>query len=291
MAAPLSVFLDSRAPASQLVRWLLRERGVPWVAREIDTLVALEHLEPWYVRLTPAAAVPMLVRDGAVADRLSAILLAVHAAAGDDVMLPAACRDEVEGWLLRLDDFPVDALGRGADTIGALDLGRRRRALAKRAVAHPDLDGTYRALAASLEDGPGDRIATIEAILTSAEAALALPAGAAGDPLRDNDGPWLVGSSLTLADVALAACVAALARSELRYLLTPDRWPHLAKWWGRFRRQPSVRRSGLTDHPDGQPLVAWAGWLLPRVAALTAALVALYVVVRWWRRRSTPQHA
>jgi glutathione S-transferase len=284
VAAPLSVFLDSRAPASQLVRWLLRERGVPWVAREIDTLVALEHFEPWYVRLTPAAAVPMLVRDGAVADRLSAILLEVHAAAGDDVMLPASHRDEVEGWLLRLDDFPIDTLGRGDGSIGALDLGRRRRTLAKRAVAHPDLDGTYRALAAALEDGPDDRVATIEAILTSAEAALA----EADAPLRDNDGPWLVGRALTLADVALAACVAALARSELRYLLTPDRWPHLAKWWGRFRRQPSVRRSGLTDHPDGQPLVAWAGWLLPRVAAVTAALVALYVVVRWWRRRSAP---
>jgi glutathione S-transferase len=63
-------------------------------------------------------------------------------------------------------------------------------------------------------------------------------------------GPWLAGTTFSLADVAMAPMinrVEVLARPEM---IAPARRPRVADWWQRIQERPGVQEAFAFKNPD-----------------------------------------
>lgn len=62
---------------SMRVRWLLDEKGIPWVSHEID-LGKKVNLQDWYLRINPKGLVPAIVDDGVPVNESNDILFYIE---------------------------------------------------------------------------------------------------------------------------------------------------------------------------------------------------------------------
>ena len=192
----------------RIVAMTLLEKGVPWTHVEVDPFA--ETVPESYLALNPFGRVPTLVHDGFVLYETTAITRYVDEAFAGAPLHPADARGRAR----------MNQIIAVADSYGYWPLVRQ--------VFSHRVFGPAQGRA-------GDEAAIAEGLRKSKAVLAALDGLAAG-------GPFLAGSSLSLADLNLGAMVdyftaAEEGRAELA------RHPGLSQWWVAFSQRPSLLRT------------------------------------------------
>jgi glutathione S-transferase len=192
----------------RIVAMTLAEKNLAWTHVEVDPFA--ETIPDTYLALNPFGRVPALVHDGFVLYETTAITRYIDDAFGDTALQPADPRERAR----------MNQIVAVADSYGYWPMVRQ---VFSHRVFRP------------AEGGAGDEAAVSEGIEKSARVLAALDDLAAG-------GPFLVGDTLSLADLHFGAMIAYFAmaqegRSELR------RHAKLAEWWAAFSTWPSLVKS------------------------------------------------
>ena len=192
----------------RIVAMTLVEKNVAWTHVEVDPFA--ETIPDTYLALNPFGRVPTLVHDGFVLYETTAITRYIDEAFGGTALQPADPRERAR----------MNQIVAVADSYGYWPMVRQ---VFSQRVFRP------------AEGGAGDEAAVSEGIEKSARVLAALDDLAAG-------GPFLVGDTLSLADLHFGAMIAYFAmaqegRSELR------RHAKLAEWWAAFSTWPSLVKS------------------------------------------------
>ena len=225
------------------VRVVLAEKKIAWQSRPIE-LLRFEHLRPDYLQMNPAGVVPTLVHDQKVVTESSVICQYLDDAFTEAPLMPAApyARALARAWLKFFDD-EVHAAVRIASfqllyrpLLAALPASELEARLSR----HPD---PQRARAfREAARGEFDAAAVAKAVERFSYFIRRIEDAAARDA-------WLAGSTLSLADVAMAPFAERLVHMRLAHLW--DGHPHARAWMTRILARPSVVSSGA---PKGHRL-------------------------------------
>lgn len=187
----------------RIARLVLLEKGVAFEQAEVDPFAGAPN---WYLALHPFARVPTLRHDGFVLYETSAIARYVDAAFAGVRLVPEGAR----------------ALGRMQQVISVVDSYGYRpmvRQVFSNAVFRPRVGAAVDAA----EIGAG--LASAAVILGALEALVA--------------GEWLVGESMSLADLHLGPMMAYFVAAPQGAAMLAD-FSLLAAWWERLRRRASM---------------------------------------------------
>lgn len=249
------------------MRLQLEEKKIPWHGEFVDLLRG-DHLKPQFLRINARGLVPALVHDGSVIIESTVILEYIEDVFPEPPLRPSmpALRAQMRVW----EKLPDDGLHAACGTISfaaafaeQLARGTNAEALERRLATMPDPERANRQRLL-IRDGFEtpfvlQAVGVYERMLDEMNAAL-----------EKTDGPYLVGSQFTLADVALAPYVERLDRLGLSRLWENAR-PHVARWFSRVRERASfkaafdpyephgyddlVRRGGVDLWPKIEPLL------------------------------------
>ena len=190
----------------RIARLVLLEKGVAFEQAEVDPFAGAPE---WYLALHPFGRVPTLRHDGFVLYETSAIARYVDAAFPGVRLVPGGAR----------------AQGRMQQVISIVDSYAYRpmvRQVFSNAVFRP-------------RAGAAVNAAEIDAGLAAAATVL-------GALERVVDGEWMVGQTLSLADLHLGPMMAYfVAAPEGAAVL--EQFPRLAGWWGRMQGRASMVES------------------------------------------------
>lgn len=220
---------------SMKVRLCLAELAVPYEERIVDIGLALENLEPWYVRLNPRGVVPTLC-DGELVVTDSAKIMR-YLADRFDTGLPQEPqqRAEVERWVKVADAFPLHAISysRGGIPRGNELLASRLARIVENKVRHPDLADTYTALydrVSALRNASVDSEGTTAALAELDTAFSNLNAILASKPFIGSE-------TYSIADVIWTVTLARLDMLKLGDLFSS--FPLLSAYYERMLARPS----------------------------------------------------
>lgn len=219
--------------SSQKVRLALVEKGLDHDSVSVDLQAGEQHT-PAYRALNPRGVVPTLIHGDAVLTESAAILEYL-----DDVFLEpalrphdAVARQRMRAWVRRLDDVHHPANGMmhyallGRPALQALSPERLEAMLQ----AMPNRrDRALRAAAARLGiEAPefADAVRTQEEMLDALDTDL-------------TNRPFLIGDSLTHADLVALPYVARLEQMGLLVLIVASDRSRLAAWYDRMKVRPS----------------------------------------------------
>lgn len=216
-------------------RMALEQKGVAWESRYID-LFSFDQMKPEYLAINPDGIVPTLVHDGAVIRESSVIIAYV-----DDAFDGPALKPENPVQIARMREF----IKLTDDKFSAIVLPTYvkyilpklknrwcEEELIKQAERRPM--EYYKKVHG---DGVQNRItdadiakchADIKIILDRMEALL-------------EDGPWLAGGDLSLAEIAIAPYMFRLLALGLDGWWAADVRPRVGDWYGRVSALPSYR--------------------------------------------------
>lgn len=248
--------------SSQKVRLALAEKQLAWDGVAVDLQAGEQHT-PAYRALNPRGVVPTLVHDGAILIETAAILEYLDDVFPQPALRPAdpVARQHMRAWIRRLDDVHHPANGMMHYAI----LGRPAlqamppATLAAMLQAMPNRrDRALRADAALLGvDAPAfaDAVQTQEEMLDAMTVALARST-------------YLVGETITLADLTALPYVARLEHMGLAPLIEQTQRQALTDWYVRMKTRPSWRDAigvvpaAVIDHWQALGRQAW-----PKIAA------------------------
>ena len=244
--------------SSQVVRFVLAEKGIPFKERLMDVGPALQNYDPWYLKINLRGVVPTLVDD----DRIvcDSLRIARYLEGKSDVdLFPSdpELRDQVEEWL---DDFdkvperilPYIALEGGQKKFLMWDLRRRIRVLAFLAKsqiamrrAYQDKLADMKKLAADLEreDIKLATITDVKAFLATVE-----------DQLSGGQS-YLFGEKFTTADVILGVYMARLRLLKLDAHFKDCQHKHLNAWYERVQSRPAFEEANVGMSAKGSGLL------------------------------------
>ena len=92
---------------SQKVRIFLRLKGIPWQSHDVD-LKAAGNYTPWYLGINPRGLVPCLVHDGAVHIESNDIIDYLESTFPEPTLIPGGARDAIRDLLREEDELHVD---------------------------------------------------------------------------------------------------------------------------------------------------------------------------------------
>lgn len=194
----------------RIVAMTLTEKGVPWTHVEVDPFD--KPIPETYLALNPFGRVPTLVHDGFVLYETTAITRYVDEAFADTPVQPADPKERAR----------MNQIIAVADSYGYWPMVRQ---VFSHRVFRP------------AQGSAGDEAVIAEGLQKSKAVLAALDRLAAG-------GPFLAGSSLSLADLHLGAMVAYFAAAaEGRFELL--RHARLSEWWAAL----SIRQALLKTDP------------------------------------------
>lgn len=218
---------------SQRVRFVLEEKGLPYIDRRVD-LVAGEHLSAEYLALNPNGVVPTLLHDGRVIIESSVINEYLNELFPDVSLVPEhpAERAQMRAWVQHLDEVMTPAIRYpsfqqffGGALRGMSD--EERRAFAGRLPLRKDfvLEIDANGFPAYKLDAAMERIqmslSRMEAALTSTR--------------------WMAHDMFTLADIAMMPSIVRLEDLGLASLW--DERPQVADWYQRLQAKPAFART------------------------------------------------
>ncbi|MFM0741173.1 glutathione S-transferase family protein [Paraburkholderia xenovorans] len=220
---------------SMKVRLCLAELAVPYDERIVDIGLALENLEPWYVRLNPRGVVPTLC-DGELVVTDSAKIM-YYLADRFETGLPQEPqqRAEVGRWVDVADTFPLHAISYSRCGIprGNELLASRLARIVENKARHPDLADTYSALydrVSALRDASVDGEGTTAALAELDTAFSNLNAILASNPFIGSE-------TYSIADVIWTVTLARLDMLKLGDLFSS--FPLLSAYYERMVARPS----------------------------------------------------
>ena len=258
----LKLYHFNNSVCSQKVRLALAEKGLEWDEQLVD-LFKLEQYEPDYVKLNPKGVVPTLVHDGHPVIESTLICEYLDDVFPDPPLLPAdpAARAAMRVWTKAVDE----GLHEGVTAISFSAMFRERmkamsdevRARRYRNIGDPVRRDRDRTVFKHGVDSPHvfNAIAAYETLFGKLDKALA-------------DGrEWIMGESLTLAEINLAPYAARLEYLDLLGVWIAER-PAVGAWWGRLKARPVYRTqlSGRLTEAEIEPMRRFGGAIRERMA-------------------------
>jgi glutathione S-transferase len=250
----LELYHHGSSACAAKVRFALAEKQVAWTSRYVDILAG-EQFTPAFLALNPKAVVPVLVHDGRVIPESTVICEYTDEAFSGPRLLPQAPFDRAR---VRLWTKWVDEDLHPACSALTYIVSHRHTILRNGVGSFEDFlaKGSTEGLAArTLKwqwithglDAPGaaDKIRLYDSALLRMEEAL-------------GDSAWLVGDTISLADISMAPYVNRLHALGMAGLWSEGRRPRVASWFDRIRARP-------TFHP------AFVEWMPPQLAEEMAA--------------------
>lgn len=214
---------------SQKVRWVLAEKELDWVDRRVR-LEREEHLRPEYLRLNPNGVVPTLVHEGEPIIDSSVINEYLDESFDAHPLRPASAlaRARMRAWRQYFDEVATPSVRYPSFNIAFVPHFQRMsddefRAFAEQRPLRRDF---Y--LKMGRHGFPPDEL---NAALARLRQTFERMAGALAD------GPWLIGTQMTLADISILPTVVRLADLGL-----PMLWqdlPEVARWYRRMQDRPA----------------------------------------------------
>lgn len=226
---------------------MLAEKGIAWESRIVD-IINMENYEPWYVSISATAEVPAFVRGDLVIVQSEAIARHIDVNFPGPRLFPeeSAASDEVERWVERAREFPMEALhaalaGSGQARMEGRLFGPRITALRAFAKRRPDLESRYRAKMEDIEQKsaiaaspmPREQAhALLDAELDALEAALA-------------QYEWIAGDAYSMADVFWTVVLARLSMLGQASAFAEARRPSVARFWKQVKARPSFKEADI----------------------------------------------
>ncbi|NOX51674.1 MAG: glutathione S-transferase family protein [Gammaproteobacteria bacterium] len=227
--------------SSQKLRFALAEKGVHWEDHFIDLLQGEQHHES-YRRINPKGVVPTLVWGQYVLTEVGPTLELLDSWIAKPVLRPSdpICRYQMRCWIKRIDEVVHPANGLITYTIAG------RRAL--RSLPAKQLEIMLSSMP-NIRDRRLRRIAVTQG-LEAEEFSEALHVHEAlledvNDALSTR--AYLVGDSISLADITVVPYIKRLEHLGLTPMLCLDRRPDLARWLERISRRPAFVKA-ISDY-------------------------------------------
>ena len=232
----LKLYYEWRSTSSRRVRIVLHEKGLDWEGLHIEKGVEAENYLPWYAALNPLGVVPTLVHGKKVIIESNVINEYLEDTFPEVPLRPDDPHEKarMRVWLIRSENEAHDAINPISDRARAPRKARftKQQLLTQvSACPHPG----RRALKVNrvLNGIPDSVIETshlrLAWLLEELERSL-------------EDGPWLAGSTYSLADIAMAPFVERFIANgipEVEHLAT--RLPLTAEWWARIESRPAYQ--------------------------------------------------
>lgn len=220
---------------SMKVRLCLSELSIPYEGRIVDIGLALENLEPWYVRINPRGVVPTLCDGNHTVTDSARIMRYLAERSGKGLPGDPNQRAEVERWVEAADTFPLHAIsyGRGGIPRGNEVLESRLARIELNSKLYPELSDTWTALhrrVSALRDASADGASTqkaldeLDAVFTRLDTVLAAS-------------PFISSSEYSIADVIWTVTLARLDMLKLGDLFA--RFQSLSTYYDRMIQRPS----------------------------------------------------
>jgi glutathione S-transferase len=216
-------------------RMALEEKGLKWTSRYID-LFKFDQLKPEYLAINPDGLVPTLVHDGVPIRESTIINEYIDAAFEGPKLVPANAilQARMREFIRKCEDG-FDAIVKLTMVKYILPKLKNRwgiEELEKQAAKRPTKyyrDIHSRAIRGEITD---DELANarqiIEDLLDHLERVL-------------DKGPWIVGSHLTLADIAIAPYMFRLSALGADQFWSHNRRPKVNEWHSRLSQRPSFK--------------------------------------------------
>jgi len=257
----------------QKVRQVLCEKGLAWESRQID-LFHHQQYDPEYLELNPKGVVPTLVHDDTRVIESTLICEYLDETFPEPRLIPESAYERVR---MRLWSKAVDeGLHEGVTEISFSAMFRERlksapesqRAVRFRNIGDPRRRDRFLSTYELGVESPFVlwAIAAYERAFKTMEAELT------------EGGEWLVGDSLSLADVNLAPYLA-----RLEYLTLLDVWiadrPRVRAWWERMKAREAFKAAIAEPLPrqEREAMRHFGGKIRNRVGELRAGLASLAV--------------
>jgi glutathione S-transferase len=228
------------------VRLVLAEKEIDWKGHYVDILIG-DQFKPEYLNLNPKAVVPTLVHDGNVILESTVICEYLDEVFPQPPLKPgsAAQRAAMRLWTKAVDEDMHPACAEITfacchrhivNRLGPDGVRQFLESTPPQSVTPTWHDRKKQIVAMGFEAPGIDRtIYLYDGYLQKMENAL-------------RDGPWLVGNTLSLADMGMAPYVNRLDMLGMAEMWTESR-PCLTDWLTRFKARPSFQSSLLTWCP------------------------------------------
>ncbi|MEO0486910.1 MAG: glutathione S-transferase family protein [Pseudomonadota bacterium] len=201
MASGLTLYHAAYSTCSQKVRLTLAEKRITFTSREIS-FARQEQLDPEYLAINPNGVVPTLVHDGAIITESSAIVEYLDEVFPEVPLTPAdpVERAHMRAWLRFMEEVPTKAVRVPSFEkvfLPSLRLIKGTKAFQKDTDMRTVRQGFY----GKMNQGKGFSVEDIR----EADQHLSLTVERIEAALQN--GPWIMGTQLTLADLTLAPLI------------------------------------------------------------------------------------
>lgn len=232
----LTLYNAPHSTCSQKVRICLAEKGLPFEDLRLDLGKGKDQLKSEYLKLNPNGVVPTLVDDGDVIIDSSVICEYLDEKYPAPRLTPAdaAQRAKMRAWMRYFEEVPTAAVRVPSFNMGFLPryagLGEKRFR-AEQSDIRPIRKHFYRRMGTQ-----GFQRADVEAALDQIDSTCARMDAALVE------GPWLMGSQYSLADIVVTPSIDRMA--DLGYSgIWSDKYPRVTAWYARMQARPAFQQA------------------------------------------------
>jgi glutathione S-transferase len=219
---------------SQRVRFVLNAKGLPYEERKLD-LLAGDQLAPGYLALNPNGVVPTLDHDGNIVIDSSVIIEYLDEIAPEPVSFTPRApveRARMRAWMRFIDEMPAAAVR--VPTFNLAFLPRFAAMSEEEFFAFAEAKPLRREfmLAMGRRGFPAkDMDAALDRLRRTCERM--------DSEIESSGGPWLLGRSLSLADIALMPALVRMADLGLDHMWQDK--ARVARWYDEIRAHPAFK--------------------------------------------------
>ncbi|MEW6452153.1 MAG: glutathione S-transferase family protein [Pseudomonadota bacterium] len=265
----LQLYHHGSSVCAAKVRLALAEKGIVWEGHYVDILAGVQ-FEESYLKINPRAMVPAIVHDGRTIIESTLICEYLEETFPERPIYPS---DAYERYEARLWTKAVDEELHPACSALTYVVSHRHTIMRNGLGSFEDFlktpsNETKEARTLKWQwlqhglDAPGaaDKVKLYVRHMRKMEESL-------------TNGPWLVGRSFSIADVAMAPYVNRLAMLQLGEIWEGGRLPRVEDWFARLRARPTFKPALLDWIPDGleHDLTSNGAKSLPDVRRILAA--------------------
>ena len=232
----MKLYNAPHSTCSQKVRICLAEKGQPFEDIRLDLGKGKDQLKPEYLKLNPNGVVPTLVDDGDVIVDSSVICEYLDEKYPTPRLTPAdvAQRAKMRAWMRYFEEVPTVAVRVPSFNMGFLPRYAgldEKRFRAEQSDIRPIRKHFYRRMGTT-----GFKRADVEAALEQIDSTCARMDAALAD------GPWLMGTQYTLADIVVTPSIDRMA--DLGYsAIWSEKYPRVTAWYARMQARPAFQQA------------------------------------------------
>ncbi len=227
----IELYNSPSSTCSQKVRLSLAEKDIEFINRRVNTQKN-EHLQPDYLKLNPNGVVPTLVHDGNVICNSSVICEYLEDIFPNPSLAPVepVQRAHLRAWLRFVEEVPTPAIRVPSFHLALVQRYAGfddERFRTQEADARPLRKHFYHRMGLHGFSNEDVAIALEELDLTLRRMQEMLA-----------NGPWLLGSELSLADIVVTPTIDRMNDLGLSYKWK-QKYPEISAWYARWQQRPS----------------------------------------------------